>query len=69
MANPVERKAQDRGSLAVSRGSFDAPFFAEPTLNAFMAQGRAVWTATRQEIQALLAHDNPRLRDDQGEWC
>ncbi|ABQ32845.1 MAG: fumarylacetoacetase [Bradyrhizobium sp.] len=38
--------------------------FAQPSLNAFMALGPAVWTKTRAAISALLRHDNPRLRDD-----
>lgn len=38
--------------------------FAQPTLNAFMAQGRAVWRETRTTLQDLLRDDNPLLRDD-----
>ena len=38
--------------------------FAQPSLNAFMALGPAVWTKTRAAISALLRDDNPRLRDD-----
>ena len=34
------------------------------TLNAFMAQGRAVWSAVRQRLQQLLDADEPALRDD-----
>ncbi|MGY3449516.1 fumarylacetoacetase [Bradyrhizobium sp. USDA 4353] len=38
--------------------------FAQPSLNAFMALGPAVWSKTRAAISALLRDDNPRLRDD-----
>lgn len=38
--------------------------FDQPTLNKFMAQGKGVWTAVRERLQALLAADNSELRDD-----
>ncbi|WP_135550197.1 fumarylacetoacetase [Paenibacillus cymbidii] len=38
--------------------------WSEPSLNAFMALGRTVWKAAREEIQSLLANDNPKLRDN-----
>ncbi|MGJ4993213.1 fumarylacetoacetase [Bradyrhizobium sp. HKCCYLS3077] len=38
--------------------------FAQPSLNAFMALGPAVWSKTRAAISALLRDDHPRLRDD-----
>ncbi|CAL80551.1 Fumarylacetoacetase [Bradyrhizobium sp. ORS 278] len=38
--------------------------FAQPSLNAFMALGPAVWSRTRAAISALLREDTPRLRDD-----
>jgi fumarylacetoacetase len=38
--------------------------FAKPSLNAFMALGPKVWSATRARISALLRHDNPELRDN-----
>ncbi|MGJ5181283.1 fumarylacetoacetase [Bradyrhizobium oligotrophicum] len=38
--------------------------FAQPSLNAFMALGPAVWSKTRAAISALLRDDDPRLRDD-----
>ena len=33
---------------------FDDPVFREPSLNAFMAQGREAWTATRADIREVL---------------
>ena len=38
--------------------------FNQPALNAFMAAGREVWTATRQRLQWLLDAETPDLRDD-----
>jgi fumarylacetoacetase len=38
--------------------------FASASLNAFMAQGRDVWSKTRARISELLRHDNSELRDD-----
>jgi len=38
--------------------------FAQPSLNAFMALGPAVWSKTRARISALLRHDHPELRDN-----
>ncbi len=38
--------------------------FDSGTLNAFMAQGRTVWTAVRQRLQQLLDADEPALRDN-----
>ena len=37
--------------------------FNQPALNAFMAAGREVWTATRQRLQWLLDAETPDLRD------
>lgn len=42
----------------------EARSFAQPTLNTFMAQGRAAWREARATLQTLLAVDNPTLRDD-----
>jgi fumarylacetoacetase len=42
----------------------DTAVFAQPTLNDFMALGRPAWLEARQTLQALLAADNPILRDD-----
>ncbi|SNT32176.1 fumarylacetoacetate hydrolase [Tardiphaga sp. OK246] len=42
-----------------------ADVFSEPTINAFMALGPDVWSATRARISKLLRHDNPVLRDDE----
>ncbi|KAG9403017.1 hypothetical protein AC1031_006556 [Aphanomyces cochlioides] len=44
--------------------TFDATFFAEPTLNSFMAAGKATWDSARAAIQRLLSTDEPTLRDD-----
>jgi fumarylacetoacetase len=38
----------------------DDPVFAAPTLNPFMAQGRARWTQVREQITQLLAGDVPQ---------
>jgi len=38
--------------------------FAQPSLNAFMALGPKVWSATRARISQLLRHDHPELRDN-----
>jgi len=38
--------------------------FQEPTLNAFMSLGRAVWKEARSTIQNLLSSDVPTLRDN-----
>lgn len=38
--------------------------FNQPTLNAFIALGRAAWSANRLAVSLLLRHDNPTLRDD-----
>ena len=42
----------------------DAAVLQQPTLNAFIAQGRAATSAVREQISALLRHDNPVLRDN-----
>lgn len=38
--------------------------FNSSSLNAFIALGQPVWSATRSAISTLLRHDNPLLRDD-----
>ncbi|WP_022720291.1 fumarylacetoacetase [Rhodopseudomonas sp. B29] len=38
--------------------------FAQPSINAFMALGPRVWSATRARISELLRHDNAELRDN-----
>jgi fumarylacetoacetase len=50
---------EDAGLLRVS----SVPLFGKPTLNAFLAAGRPVWSATRRRVSELLRHDNPELRD------
>jgi fumarylacetoacetase len=51
-------------------GLLDAPslrgrrVFDTGTLNAFMAQGRTVWSEVRQRLQQLLDADEPTLRDN-----
>ncbi|HEX6385148.1 MAG TPA: fumarylacetoacetase, partial [Anaerolineae bacterium] len=53
-----------------SEGFFNRPrlrgknVFSQPTLNAFMALGRAAWAEARTTIQQLLRSDNPTLRDN-----
>ena len=42
----------------------DASVLKQPTLNAFIDLGRAATSALRQQISALLRHDNPTLRDN-----
>jgi fumarylacetoacetase len=38
--------------------------FAQDSLNAFMALGPKIWSATRAQISELLRHDNATLRDN-----
>lgn len=51
-------------------GIFDGPalrgktIFVQPTLNAFMALGRAAWDEARATISKLLSADEPALRDN-----
>ena len=40
------------------------PVFDHPSLNAFMALGPSVWSATRRAVSKLLAAGAPALRDD-----
>ena len=49
---------EEAGLLTVPAGKV----FDQPSLNALIAQGRAVWRAPRAAISALLRHDNPLLR-------
>jgi fumarylacetoacetase len=60
----------DLAALEVAAFFEDAPFhgqavFAGPTLNPFMALGRAGWQAARRIITGLLRADNPLLRDNE----
>lgn len=48
------------GLLKAGNGSV----FAQPAINAFMALGPKVWSATRSRISELLRHDNAELRDN-----
>lgn len=41
------------------------PVFNQPTLNAFIATGKAHWSKVRQRLQALLSTDQAQLRDNQ----
>lgn len=41
------------------------PYFAQPTLNAFIDSGRNNWTHARQTIQTLLSTESEALRDNQ----
>lgn len=51
---------EEAGLLTVPSGKV----FDQPSLNAFIARGRAIWSATRATVSALLRHDNPLLRDN-----
>jgi fumarylacetoacetase len=42
----------------------DPKMFCRPDLNDFMACGKPVWRSVREQISALLAADNAKLRDD-----
>ncbi len=63
---------EDIVDLAVleDRGHLDVPelrgrrVFDRPALNAFLALGRPAWRAVRTRLQALLAGEDPRLKDD-----
>jgi fumarylacetoacetase len=55
---------QDEGLLD-GPWSHERPAFRQSTLNAFMALGRPAWAEARRRLQALLAVDNPALRDDE----
>jgi fumarylacetoacetase len=50
-----------RGLLTSESG---ARVFDRASINAYMALGPKVWSATRARISELLRHDNPTLRDD-----
>lgn len=58
-------------SVVEDAGFFNAPhlkgktFFAQPTLNAFMAAGRPAWREARETLTRLLRHDVADLRDHQ----
>jgi fumarylacetoacetase len=52
-------------SSLLTPGPAGSRVFNQPSLNAFIAQGQAVWRETRASISELLRHDSPRLRDDQ----
>jgi fumarylacetoacetase len=51
---------EEAGLLSVQSGKV----FDQPSLNAFMAQDKAVWVAIRTAISHLLRHDSPALRDN-----
>lgn len=57
------RVLEDRGMLA-PKALAGRRIFSEPSLNSFMASGRAAWSETRQILARLLSHDEPSLRDD-----
>lgn len=42
----------------------DTSYFDQPTLNSFIASGKANWDSARARIQTLLLADNPKLRDN-----
>jgi len=41
----------------------DTSVFSQPTLNAFIALGQAVWRATRNRLSSLISSDNPELQE------
>ncbi|WP_374668280.1 fumarylacetoacetase [Acinetobacter sp.] len=53
---------EQNGYLKIQDGE---TYFAEPTLNKFIASGKANWAKIRTELQRLLAADNAELRDNQ----
>lgn len=57
------RVISERGLLDLPELAGQRPL-AEPQLNAFMALGRAAWTAVRRRVVELLTADDPVLRDD-----
>jgi fumarylacetoacetase len=74
--SPASRAAGAQARVGVAIGDkvldlaafFDDPVFAKPTLNAFMAQGRARWTAVRSRIHEAVdafgaAEEAARLRE------
>ncbi|MEW6643951.1 MAG: fumarylacetoacetase [Pseudomonadota bacterium] len=73
-ANPARRVGVAIGDQVLDLAALEAAgvltagsakgVFAQPSINAFMALGPAVWTKTRARISELLRHDNPELRDN-----
>ncbi len=59
----LDLAALDEAGLFAGTPAHAAGLFAEPTLNAFFALGRAGWSATRARLQALLAGTLPGLRE------
>jgi fumarylacetoacetase len=51
-------------SVGAIRPSTDSSVFNQPSVNAFMARGRAAWSTTRASIAQLLDANEPLLRDD-----
>jgi fumarylacetoacetase len=55
----------EAAGVVTTPGTGDAPVFARPSLNAFMALGRPAWQAVRARLQDILAADGaPVLRED-----
>jgi fumarylacetoacetase len=52
---------EERGLLRAASGQ---RVFNQPTLNPFLALGRAAWENTRATVSKLLRHDEPTLRDN-----
>lgn len=55
----VAGRVVDLAAAASEAGRSDAPLFAQPSLNAFMAAGRDQWTDTRAWVVELTAGDVP----------
>jgi fumarylacetoacetase len=54
----------DLAALAGSSLLGDMPYFDQPTLNAFMGAGRAIWQQVRERLQHLFDQETVTLRDD-----
>ena len=51
-------------AICEAEGLLSSDYFDQPTLNSFMAAGRAAWTAVRETLQHLLDENTPTLRDN-----
>ena len=56
---------EEAGKLREALSGSGEPVFARARLNDFMALGHERWSAVRRRLIALLAEDQPELRDDQ----
>jgi fumarylacetoacetase len=60
----LDLRALDEAGPFFSQRLRDGGALRQPTLNAFLALGPAVWRQTRETVSRLLRADNPTLRDD-----